>query len=201
MTLRYVASVLLGALALAEATGAQAEVLHLQVAASANLYFENWGHPYVDTSQGEQTQWNALGDGTSAVAVARIFHRSEALSISAAGCVIDAATMCTDADGYASLWRGLPTYALIGMWSQSAQHVIPIFGSLPFFIGTKASFNTPNFSGPLYLFLAENDGGFSDNAYAYDVTLVVDSVPEPAPTALLLPALAYWLYRRKVMPV
>lgn len=100
----------------------------------------------------------------------------------ATGSVVDAGSTATDADGLPGLFRGLPVYSLIGIWSSTDTSITAV-GSA-FFIGTSATILVPT-ATPAYLFLAENDGIFSDNSGSYRVTLTVASVPEPGTFALL----------------
>lgn len=165
--------------------GAQADiVLSHQTDGTDNLYFTAWGHAFGD----------ALGDGTAASAVqlggsAFNFAGGSLVEI-ATGLVVDAGATATDADGEAGLFRGLAVYSMIGVWS-STDSVITAIGSA-FFVGTSNSFIAP--TGPAaYLFLAENDGVFSDNSGHYDVTITFTppaSVPEPGSLALAGLALA-----------
>jgi PEP-CTERM motif len=106
----------------------------------------------------------------------------------AVGCAVDAGASCTDADGLAGDFRGLPVYSLIGIWSASATAIDPLGAA--FFVGSANSFVTP-VSSTAYLFLAENDGVFADNGGpGYDVTINFTSdapaaVPEPGTWALM----------------
>lgn len=119
----------------------------------------------------------------------------------AAGCAVDAAASCTGPDGTAGLFRDLPVYSLIGIWSSSATEIDPL-GSA-FFVGSSLSFVTPA-GASAYLFLAENDGVFSDNGGpGYDVTIdftpdAPAAVPEPGTLALMgLGVIGLGIFRRK----
>lgn len=159
---------------------AQAVVITTAVQSTDNLYYDDWGHSY-DTS----ASW-ARGTATSAVSYA--FSSGQALSIEASGCVVDAGTSCTGPVGQSWLFRDLPVYSLIGIWSSDFNSIVPVEGGMnpAFYIGATASLVAPSFASSLYLFLGENDGIFSDNTRGeYMVTIVTTSVPEPATLALM----------------
>lgn len=169
------------------------------VGGTDNLYYTDWGHWY--------TVWDndhAIGNPASVAASAVSlggsafnFSGFDTLSVSASGIVVDRGVTATGPDGCApscgsedSIFRLLPVYSLIGIWSSSATEILPFgdwtntssgLGLLE--IGSLADLTVPDFASA-YLFLAENDGYFDDNSGHYDVTIVA-SVPEPAPLALL----------------
>ena len=106
-------------------------------------------------------------------------------------------------------FQGLPVYSLIGIFSTTSDFITPLAGTVEaakdvanlgnpalsaFSIGTELTLDISEFSNmPLYLFLGENDGIFSDNGFideelnigAYDVTIEAAVVPLPA---------AFWLF-------
>ena len=93
------------------------------------------------------------------------------LQLTASGCVVDDGPRCTGPDGYPGLFRGLPVYSLIGRWSTSPAQLTTATAVGPsFFVGSAATLTAPAGSGEYYLFLGENDGGFSDNVGAYSVS-------------------------------
>jgi hypothetical protein len=93
------------------------------------------------------------------------------IQISAGGCVADYGTQCTGPNGFPDLYRGLRVYSLIGQWSHSPTALnSSTVASTPFFVGSSATLNAPSAAGDYYLFLAENDGAFTDNTGAYSVT-------------------------------
>jgi hypothetical protein len=93
------------------------------------------------------------------------------IQVTATGCVVDAGTACTGPEGFASLFRGLRAYSLIGQWSTSPA-VLDSASAVgtSFYVGPSATLVAPAGPGPYFLFLGENDGGFSDNSGAYSVT-------------------------------
>ncbi len=158
-----------------------------------NLYFTDWGHIYPE----------ALGTGQSVNAVqsgggAYDFSSAVGVNITASGYVVDNGVTPTDANGDPNMFmdgnfRGLPVYSLIGIWSSTADQITPIEDPLtgPFFIGTElmlTALQIPS-STNLFLFLAENDGIFSDNSGYYNVNIDVQFVPIPASGVLLLSGL------------
>jgi hypothetical protein len=113
-----------------------------------------------------------------------------------------------------------PTYSVIGLWSTTYDHITPVkfdsdgvgyaYGdtgydnedfysttSAPFFVGTGKSFDfskmMPASAGSLYLFLAENDGGFSDNIaedfYTASISIITNEVPVPPAAAFMVSGL------------
>lgn len=162
-----------------------------------NLYYTDWGHWY--TMPDDHALGNLDSNPARAVALNGTsfnFADFSTVSITASGMVVDHAGTATDAngdpcnptclfnDGY---FRGQKVYSLIGIWSTSADSIVPIgdWQSSIFFIGTEAVLNVPDFSS-LYLFLAENDGAFGDNSGFYNVHLTATAVPEPAAWTLFL---------------
>jgi len=158
----------------------QAAIITGTVDGTDNLYFEAWGHPYGD----------AIGTGTAASALDYAFTSGQTFSITATGCVVDAGAICTSPDGIPAdgIFRGLTVYALIGVWSTDATHIDPVTGGSAFVVGSSNNLVAPTYAGNLYLFLADNDGVFSDNPPEYHYTVEVpvpDSVPEPGSLALM----------------
>ena len=166
------------------------------------LYFTDWGHIY-NEGAGDGTQFNALGTGVAASSVesgggAFNFSGAVSIGITASGHVVDDGPNATDANGDPNafmdgLWRGLPVYSLIGMWSTTPDAITPIGdpSTAPFFIGTNLLLSLIDIPDvpQLYLFLAENDGLFGDNEGYYKVNLDVQFVPIPASGVLLLSGL------------
>ena len=192
--MKKLATVLGLALTVGFSSGAQAIVITHTVLGTDNLYNTAWaGNPYP----------GAIGTGTDARSVQNggagvDFSPFGSVVEVATGSVVDAGSTATDADGGGALFRGLPVSSLIGIWS-STDAAITAIGSA-FFIGTSATLIIPT-STPAYLFLAENDGIFSDNSGQYDVTLTAVSVPEPGTLSLLgagLIGLGFLRRRRKV---
>lgn len=161
-----------------------------------SLYTTDWGHPYTGIWDGSNgSEHNAIGAGNPARAfavagVAFGFTPGDQLRLTATGCVIDLGSQCTGPDYMGGLFRELPVYGLIGVWSDSATAISPIDHILPnpaFFIGALLEFAVPDFGAPLYLYMATNDGNFSDNGGAYTVQIErLAGVPEPGVLALLL---------------
>lgn len=156
---------------------AHAIILTHVVGPKDNLYNTAWaGNPFPA----------AVGTGIDAQSVSSggfpfDFSGYSSISVTATGCIVDRAALCTDADGFPAdgLFRGLTVYSMIGLWSSTGPAITAI-GS-PFFVGSAAVLSVP--IGPAFLFLAENDGIFSDNSGHYDVT--VEAVPEPATLSLM----------------
>ena len=119
------------------------------------------------------------------------------LRITATGCTVDLnATTCTGPDYLGGLFRDLPVYSLIGVWSTDATSIIPVdMVSInpAFLISDLLDLVVPTFTNPLYLFMATNDGGFADNSGAYDVR--IEQVPVPSALFLMLAGLGF--FRRK----
>ena len=160
-----------------------------------SLYYSDWGHPYNISGGGHEMY--ALNRGEAAVSFGDgfAFSSGQNISINASGCVVDAGVICTEPDGYGfgELFRGLPVYSLIGVWSSDPEAIHPVeVGSNPaFFIGSSLNSIVPKYTSDLYLFLGDNDGTFEDNpsSFAYTVTInspEPKSVPEPGNAAGLI---------------
>ncbi len=168
-----------------------------------SLYYSDWGHSY---NTGSGNQFNAIGRGDSARAFEVSgnpfgFSSGDHLQISASDCVVDAGSSCTGPGNKGGLFRGLPVYALIGLWSTKAAEIVALDltpGMNPaFFIGSLLDIIVPDFTSPLYLFMATNDGIFADNSGAYSVR--IDNISQvPTPPAIYLLLLGLVLVRRFV---
>jgi len=177
-----------------------------------SLYAQDWGHSYTEDSvfnnagRFKNNQMSALRRGQSARAFEIVtgsaygFTSGDKLQINAGGCVVDAARSCTGPGYRGWLFRNLPVYSLIGLWSTEATEITALDltpGVNPaFFIGSLLDIIVPEFSSPLYLFMATNDGYFSDNSGAYSVRIdnlsqipspaTISQVPNPPAISLLL---------------
>jgi len=163
-----------------------------------NLYYADWGHWY--TLPEDKALANPDSNPARAVSLSGSgfnFAGFDSLSISASGMVVDHYGVATDANGdphspdwsfQGDYFRGQPVYSLIGIWSTSPDDIVPLGDpqASVFFIGTSLQLTIPEATS-LYLFLAENDGGFGDNSGSYDVHLsAVSAVPVPAAWTLFL---------------
>ncbi len=169
-----------------------------------SLYATNWGHPY---NTGTGNEFNAIGRGVPARAfkvnnLAYGFTSGDQLEISASGCVVDWGNSCTEPGYLGGDFRDLPVYSLIGLWSTSAAEIIALDGTSlnpAFLIGNLLNLVVPDFTSALYLFMATNDGDFSDNSGAYSVQidklLPLSTAQVPAPPALSLMLLGLLLIR------
>ena len=164
-----------------------------------SLYASDWGHDY---KGGDYLEYDALGQGNSARAfdvgsVAYGFSSGDKLQISASGCVVDLGEECTGPGYDGGLYRGLHVYGLIGLWSTDAASIVALdlsHGNPAFFIGSLLELIVPDFSAPLYLFMATNDGIFADNSGAYSVR--IDNISQvPVPPAIFLVVLGLLLGR------
>jgi hypothetical protein len=185
-------------LLLASATASAYSIsIDTMVSSRHNLYFDDWGHWFTSAGDG------VLGNPDSMPAqpvtfggIAFNFADFDTVTINAWGLVVDNGSEATGPDGGCFVngcsFLELPAYSLIGIWSSSADSIVPLGGWTsweresgfgPMFIGSAAHLLVPDFSS-IYLFLAENDGGFGDNYGAYNVRIVA-SVPEPGSLALL----------------
>ena len=159
-----------------------------------NLYHSSWGHrfdkPAVFNHSGRigNNSASALGRGNAARAFevdgsSYGFLAGDVFTLNASGCVVDSGTRCTGPGANSGLFRDLPVYSLIGLWSTEAASIVALdltSGNPAFLIGDYLEFTVPDFSAPLYLFMATNDGIFSDNSGAYSVRLDnLSQVPVP----------------------
>lgn len=95
----------------------------------------------------------------------------QSIEVTATGCAVSNGPICVPPDGYPELFRGLPVYSLIGRWSHSPDILDnSTVASNPFYVGSFSILTVPSEPGDYYLFLGENDGGFSDNAGSFTVT-------------------------------
>lgn len=162
-----------------------------------NLFYDAWGHWY--TEPVDLTFQNPDSNPAHSVALTGNpfnFAGFSSLSITATGLVVDHFDLATDANGdpcnptclfHDGNWHGVKAYALIGIWSTTADKITPIGDphTAPFFVGTSLTL-TPPAGSSLYLFLAENDGLFGDNSGHYDVRIVASTPEVPVPAALPL---------------
>ena len=172
-----------------------------------SLYHDDWGHSYNDSNGTNEN--NAIGRGDAAEAWQNTpsnaygFTSGDNLLISATGCVVDNGTECTGPDYLGGDFRGLPVYALIGIWSTDSTTITPINPiNSPFLVGALLNLIVPdNGLSPLYLFLATNDGEFSDNYNSTDTYSVridqISNVPLPAAFWLLASGLLFLKRFRK----
>lgn len=152
---------------------------------SHNLYHDDWGHPYNITGGGNELDALGRGEAPLSFGSGLAFAPNQSISITATGCTVDDGLLCTEPGGYDSLFRGLPVYSLIGVWSSDANTINPVEEepNPAFFIGSTLDLITPDYPDNLYLFLATNDGIFSDNPDDFFYTVTVNdstSVPEPS---------------------
>jgi len=162
---------------LATAPSAHAIILTHVVGPMDNLYNTPWvGNPFP----------LAVGTGINAQSVSNggspfDFAGYNSISVTATGCIVDRGPQCTGPEGFPAdgSFRGLTVYSMIGLWSSTGLNITAI--GTPFFVGPAAILSVP--VGPAFLFLAENDGVFSDNSGQYDVT--VEAVPEPGTLSLM----------------
>ncbi len=173
---------------------ASAELIGLDtVDGTHSLYASDWGHAY---NTGSGNEFNALGRGNLARAfeVASTpygFSSGESLQITATGCTIDSGQSCTGPGNLGGDFRGLPVYSLIGLWSTNALSIVALDSmsfNPAFLIGNILDLVVPDFTTPLYLFMATNDGNFADNGGAYSVRVdrLTQQAQVPAPSVLWL---------------
>jgi hypothetical protein len=71
---------------------------------------------------------------------------------------------------------------LIGQWGTSPTGLTTTTtASPPFVVGASIVLTAPSSSGEYFLYLAENDGNFSDNGGAFSVTATFDTPTGPCP--------------------
>lgn len=106
------------------------------------------------------------------------FEPNQSLIVEATGEVMDHGTTWTGPDGWSWSFRGLRVYSLIGRWGNSSGGLTSdAVKSNPFFVGSYAELTAPDTQNN-FLYLAENDGIFSDNAGAYHVKVTFCAVNE-----------------------
>jgi len=157
-----------------------------------SLYSTDWGHTYNGLWDGANaSEYNALNAGLPARAfqvsnLAYAFFANDHLQITASGCVNDEnETSCTGPEDAGGNFRGLPVYSLIGVWSSNPISIVS--NDSAFVIGNFLDLLVPDFNSPTYLFMATNDGNFSDNSGAYNISISrLTQVSEPSLLGLLL---------------
>lgn len=168
----------------------------------SSLYASDWGHPY---NTGSGNELNAIGRGNNARAFEVAsnpygFTSGTNLHITASGIIIDNGTNGNGPGQHGGDFRNLPVYGLIGIWSSDANTIAPVeidlvSGNPAFYIGDLLDLIVPTYnSGLLYLFMADNDGGFADNTGAFNVR--IETVP--APSALLLMLIGFASLRKRL---
>ncbi len=204
--------------------GAGASVITLEhvVDGTDNMYYDDWGHWFVETQEDAQKSGSQHASAVSASGVSDPWNFGGVgmIDISVTGSVKDAGSLRTDADGNCveagDCWRDIdvgagdnvyyqPIYSVIGIWSSDATSIVPILDSLTrtaeelshaaFLVGTNALIEAPDVEFA-YLFLAENDGMFSDNDFSY-LANITYNVPEPGSILLLLAGLFGLFLTRK----
>jgi hypothetical protein len=95
------------------------------------------------------------------------------VQVTATGCVVSDGPTCVGPDGNnGGPFNGLPVYTLIGQWGRSPNGLTAATAvGNPFFVGSSIVLVAPSAPGSYFLYLAENDGIFSDNSRAYSVTV------------------------------
>ena len=202
-------------MAIGHTTQAAQVDIDLQVDATDNLYFTNWHNVYVPTSDPVapcgsdpiSIEFNCpVGVGTAPELVSQggngyNFSDVNSVSFTASGTVLDDGGNATGPDGGPEgeafgLVHQLDAYSLIGIWSSTADEITPIginfddpsLDTARFVIGNGLIDLIVPDGDSVFLFLAENDGFFSDNSGFYNVTVSFEdnlaAVPLPA-SALL----------------
>ena len=187
---------------------AGALVLTQTVDATDNLYYSDWGHWFTAEGDGALAAYAPGSTAASAVAdngASYNFSSWDYLNIAVTGGVQDAGSYVTGANGCSisltsctfndGQFRYQDVYNVIGLWSSSADNITPIrvdniydnWRDAVFLVGSNARIDVPDVENA-YLFLAENDGIFSDNDGFYTATITA-SVPEPASALLLFASL------------
>src|SRR5581483_276991 len=101
----------------------------------------------------------------------RDFAGATSVDLTATGLIQADAANFTGPEGWVGTpYRGLTMFGLIGLWSSDPTSIQPI-GS-PFDIGSSKAIPVPA-SAHAYLFVAENDGAFSDNTGSFSVVITV----------------------------
>lgn len=182
MDVKRMLTMLLVCVWLAASAAANAVVLTHTVDGMDNLYNTSWaGNPHP----------SAIGTGLDARSVASggspfDFSSFSSVAVIASGLVVDAGATATSADGTGGVFRGLPVYSMIGLWSSTGSAITAL--GTPFFVGTSATLAVPS-AASAFLFLAENDGLFADNSGSYSVRLTTDGAAEvdvPATLGVLI---------------
>lgn len=213
-------SVLFISVMIAASTAGATTIINQNVLGTANLYNTVFGGSGSPFPEAEATFGAADAVAVQFSGSAFNFSGAAQISFSTTGAVQDnglGIDSVTDADGIIAAgpnvgndtgfgdgnFRGLPVYSLIGIFSTTSDVITPLGASIDtanlgdplqsaFFIGTSLMLSDLPSVPELFLFLAENDGGFYDNSGSYDVTIQVTPVPLPA---------AFWFFSTGVLGV
>lgn len=159
------------AVVLASASVASASLIaRHRVDSMHSLYYEDWGHPYTETWDGvtrESNERSGINRGRPAQVVSAgrgmpfDFSTEARVKIKSSGKAPINGQFAYGPKGVGGpLWRELRLYSMIGIWSRSATEIDPIGD--PFFAAGPQLLDVP-LEDSVYLFLAFNDGIFSDN--------------------------------------
>jgi hypothetical protein len=162
------------------------------VGAFDNLYFDNWGHGFINQPGNAGEPADVVELNGSAFNMAGF----DFLNITAEGLIADHSPAggtwpATNPDGLPNgednppnnIFRGLTVYALIGIWSTNPNTIAPLGTQSAFVVGSSLpGLPVPDLPA-VYLFLGDNDGLFSDNSGFYTVTI---EAVVPLPSALVL---------------
>jgi hypothetical protein len=201
-------------LALPATAHAMMVTLTHQVGAFDNLYNSQW-NPAGSTYTDGHAYPEALGTGQNADVVEQFgsafnFAPYDFIDVTALGTIFDhSPSLGTDPDGLPNaednspnnIFRRLTVYALIGIWSSNPNIITPLTpfvgdNNPAFFVGSSKHIDIPNVPFA-YLFLADNDGIFSDNSGYYDVTIEASVIPLPNALVLLIAGLLPLLLVRR----
>lgn len=198
---------LVSAIFMASSTLAGAAIINGSVSSRDNLFYTNWEGTF---APGTNPDFESAGSQAAQAFAGFDFIANGVTSftINVSGSVVDAGIYATGPDGCPNpadlcyfnpnnnngIYNYKPAYSVIGVWSTTADAINYIsdggwIESLVY-IGSGGNLLVPQGYDHAYLFLAENDGNYSDNDPVGYYSVSVNTVPVPA---------AAWLFGSALM--
>lgn len=186
------------------AMSANATLLQSTVSSRDNLFYTDWNGFFVSA---DLPDYQAAGSqAAQSLPFDFVLNNVETFQMTVTGEVVDAGPFATGPDGCPNpadacffdpsgnngIYNFLPAYSVIGVWSTTPDvinFITPAGGTswidalIP--VGSGGLFDVPQGYASAYLFLAENDGFYTDNDPIGEYEVTISLVPVPA-TAWLL---------------
>jgi hypothetical protein len=183
---------------------ANATLLQSTVSSRDNLFYTDWNGFFVPA---DLPDYQAAGSqAAQSLPFDFVLNNVETFQMTVTGEVVDAGPFATGPDGCPNpadacffdpsgnngIYNFLPAYSVIGVWSTTPDvinFITPAGGTswidalIP--VGSGGLFDVPQGYASAYLFLAENDGFYTDNDPIGEYEVTISLVPVPA-TAWLL---------------
>ncbi len=186
------------------AMSANATLLQSTVSSRDNLFYTDWNGFFVPA---DLPDYQAAGSqAAQSLPFDFVLNNVETFQMTVTGEVVDAGPFATGPDGCPNpadacffdpsgnngIYNFLPAYSVIGVWSTTPDvinFITPAGGTswidalIP--VGSGGLFDVPQGYASAYLFLAENDGFYTDNDPIGEYEVTISLVPVPATGWLL----------------